>query len=258
MTKKNSKANDASACFRFYEELNDFLPVDRRKQSFVYRFKGNPSVKDAIEAIGVPHTEVDLIVANGEAVSFEYHLKEGDRIAVYPVFESLDISPIVRLREKPLRQTAFILDVHLGKLARLLRMLGFDALYRNDFQDEEIIKIALEEKRIILTRDRGLLKNGAVTHGYCIRSSDALIQAKEVLQRFNLFSQVNPFHKCIACNGEIISIEKQAVLSKIPAGARKYYHKFYQCLKCKKIYWQGSHYQRLQEKVRFILGAEPQ
>ncbi|MCK4302878.1 MAG: hypothetical protein KAY24_01415 [Candidatus Eisenbacteria sp.] len=115
---------------RFYEELNDFLPPSRRKRAFSYLFSGNPSIKDAVEAIGVPHTEVDLILVNGSSVGFGYHLRPGDRVSVYPVFESLDISPVVRLRARPLRRTAFVLDGHLGKLARLLRMFGFDTLYR--------------------------------------------------------------------------------------------------------------------------------
>ena len=117
-----------TACFRFYEELNDFLSRDKHKKEFQYHFDGKPSVKDAIEAIGVPHTEVDLILVNGASVGFDYNLRHGDRVSVYPVFESFDITPVIRLRDKPLRNTAFILDVHLGKLANILRMLGFDTL----------------------------------------------------------------------------------------------------------------------------------
>ena len=180
------------AQFRFYEELNDFLAPDKKKRDFSYPFNGRPSIKDAIEAIGVPHTEVELILANGRSVGFDYPLKHGDRVSVYPVFESLDISPVVRVREKPLREPSFILDVHLGRLAKLLRMLGFDTRYRNDYRDIEIVDISIKERRIILTRDRGILKNRSVTHGYCLRSTEPIAQAREVLQRFDLFSQVTP------------------------------------------------------------------
>jgi len=187
------------AQFRFYEELNNFLSPSKKKTSFSYQFNGTPLIKDAIEAMGVPHTEVDLILVNGISVGFDYHLLHEDYVSIYPVFESLDISPIVHLRKKPLRKSTFILDVHLGKLAKSLRMLGFDLLYRNDYEDSEIIGISVKEKRIILTRDRGILKRKAVTHGYWIRSTRPGEQIQEVLSRFDLFSQIKPFHCCMIC-----------------------------------------------------------
>jgi hypothetical protein len=186
-----------TASFRFYEELNDFLSKDKKKVTFSYQFKGNPGIKDTIEAIGIPHTEVDLIIVNGVSVDFNYRVKNNDQVSVYPVFESIDISPIVRLREKPLRKTCFILDVHLGKLVKTLRLLGFDALYRNDYADEEIMQIALQEHRIILTRDRNLLKRKAITHGYWIRSTSAEKQLDEVIRRFDLYSHIKPFTRCL-------------------------------------------------------------
>lgn len=242
-----------TAHFRFYEELNDFLPKEKRKVEFPYQFEGKPSIKDAIEANGIPHTEVDLILANGKSVGFDYHLRHKDRITVYPVFESFDISPIVRLREKPLRNAAFILDVHLGKLARLLRMLGFDTLYRNDYKDVEIINISVDENRVILTRDRGILKHNSVTHGYCVRSTKPIEQTREVLRRFDLFSQVKPFQRCIECNGIIDRIDKEAILSQLPPKTASFYDEFYTCLNCEKIYWRGSHYYRMKEKLDAIL-----
>ena len=177
------------AWFRFYEELNDFLPADKRKIAFPYKFSGSPSVKDVIEAIGVPHTEVDLILVNGNSVKFCHKLSHGDHISVYPVFENLDISHVSQLRPKPLRKTRFIVDMHLGRLSRLLRMLGFDTLYKNNYKNEEIITEALTQKRIILTRDRDLLKNRSITHGYLIRETNPSGQAREVICRFDLYSQ---------------------------------------------------------------------
>ncbi|MEK7405630.1 MAG: Mut7-C RNAse domain-containing protein, partial [Acidobacteriota bacterium] len=146
------------AHFRFYGELNDFLSPERRMTAFPHSFELPAPVKDMIEGLGVPHTEVDLILANGESVDFSYVVRDGDRISVYPVFESLDITPLLRLRERPLRQPRFVLDAHLGKLAAYLRMLGFDTLYRNDYQDPELVALAARDKRILLTRDVGLLK----------------------------------------------------------------------------------------------------
>ena len=184
-----SVMNPHIAWFRFYEELNDFLPAGKRKIAFSYKFSGSPSVKDVIEIIGVPHTEVDLILVNGNSVKFDHMLSHGDYISVYPVFENLDISHITRLRPKPLRKTRFIVDVHLGRLSRLLGMLGFDTLHKNNYKNEDIITEALTQKRIILTSDPSLLKNRSITHGYLIRGTDPHEQALEVIQRFDLYSQ---------------------------------------------------------------------
>lgn len=202
------KTREYTAQFRFYEELNDFLPKEKRKRIFSFEFNGNPGIKDPIEALGVPHTEVDLILVNGASVGFHYQLQNDDFVSVYPVFESLDISPIAVLREKPLRRTAFVLDVHLGKLARLLRLLGFDVKYENNYDDPEIVQISVAENRIILTRDRRLLFAKAVTHGYWVRSTNAMQQVDEVLNRFDLRDCIAPFHRCIVCNGEIHPVNK--------------------------------------------------
>jgi len=193
--------NRKIAFFRFYEELNDFLPRNKRKISFEQHFEGNPGIKDVIEALGVPHAEVDMILVNGQSVDFEYQLQDGDRVAVYPVFEALDISAVSKVRQAPLREPKFILDVHLGKLAKRLRLLGFDTLYRNDLEDNEVVEISLKEKRIILTRDIGLLKNKKVTHGYWLRSQQPKRQLREIVSRFDLKNLIRPFTRCLECNG---------------------------------------------------------
>ncbi len=238
--------------FRCYAELNDFLPPQRRQTPFLYRFDGAPAVKDAIEAIGIPHTEVDLILVNGEAVDFGHHLRDGERVSVYPVFESLDITPIIRLREQPLRVTRFVLDGHLGKLARRLRMLGFDALHRAGFEDREIVAISVEQRRIILTRDRALLKHGAVTHGYWLRSADPDEQAVEVLTRFDLFSRTAPFSRCLACNGRIEGVEKREIAHLLPLRTRRQHDEFHRCADCGKVYWKGSHYREMTALVEWL------
>ena len=153
------------AYFRFYAELNDFLIPQQQKKIFAYHFWGTPSIKNAIQALGVPHTEVDLVLVNGNPVDFSYQLQPQDNISVYPVFESLDITQINPLRNKPLRNLRFIVDANIGKLARYMRMLGFDTLYENQFEDPEIIRISIDEKRIILTRDLEILKQNSVTRG---------------------------------------------------------------------------------------------
>ncbi|MCJ7774086.1 MAG: Mut7-C ubiquitin/RNAse domain-containing protein [Desulfobacterales bacterium] len=240
-----------TACFRFYEELNDFLPPDKRKKTFDYPFNGNPSIKDPIEALGVPHTEVDLIIANGRSVGFDYKLINADMVSVYPVFESIDISPIVKLREKPLRKSAFIVDSHLGKLVRLLRLLGLDTRYSDD-EDTKIIRLAIHEKRIILTRDRQLLQRKEVTHGYCIRSTNPELQLKEVLKRFDLYSQIKEFYRCTMCNGVISPINKSDIRHRLGPKTDKYFNEFYFCPGCERIYWKGSHYKKLKKKIEMF------
>lgn len=243
------------ACFRFYEELNDFLPARWRKKDVTHGFSGRPSVKDMIEGLGVPHVEVDLILVNGRSVGFDHPVRDGDRISVYPVFESLDIAPLVRLRPRPLRQSRFILDVHLGKLARALRLLGFDARYRNDLADPEIVRIAAEEARIILTRDRRLLKCGEVTRGYWVRSTRPENQVREILERFDLRSQARPFTRCMMCNGMLEAVDKHDVAHQLQPRTERYYDTFYRCGNCDGIYWEGSHFHALKERVRRWLGG---
>ena len=240
-------APENRAVFRFYEELNDFLPSGNRKKDNLYSFNGNPSVKDAIEAQNVPHTEVDLILVNGNPVDFGYKLRGGERVAVYPVFESFDISPVKGNAAEPLRETKFILDVHLGKLAKLLRMTGFDTLYRNDLEDKEIIDIGLAQDRIILTRDRGILKNSVVRKGYYIRSQKPEEQLKEILARFQLRSSTKFLSRCIACNGEIEKVNKKDIEQKLKPGTSKFFDRFFRCCDCGRIYWKGSHYDRMMD-----------
>ncbi|WP_320052554.1 Mut7-C RNAse domain-containing protein [uncultured Acetobacteroides sp.] len=242
------------ATFRFYEELNDFLPSAKVKVAFAYSFNGSPSVKDAVEALGVPHVEVDLILVNGQSADFAYRLQHGDYVSVYPTFETLDISGITRLREKPLRHTKLILDVHLGKLARYLRMLGFDTLYRNDYSDAEIVRLAVAERRIILTRDVGLLMAKAVTHGYWVRSQKPQEQVREVMGRFDLYRQINPFCRCIRCNGMLAEVPKASILDRLEPLTRRCYSQFYQCSGCGNIYWEGTHYERMRDFICNLKG----
>jgi uncharacterized protein with PIN domain len=235
--------------FRFYEELNDFLSIERRKKSFSYYFSGNPTIKDAIEACGVPHPEIEVILVNGNSVGFDHHLCDSDRVAVYPVFESLDISSLVKLREKPLRDIKFVIDVNLGKLARSLRMLGFDSIYDNTLMDKEIAQLSSRDGRLILTRDQNLLKYKTITHGYWLRSINPSNQIKEIIQRFDLISVIAPFSRCMDCNGLLKSVKKNDVIKSIPPRTRKYYSEFYQCNSCERIYWPGSHYKKMLTKI---------
>jgi uncharacterized protein with PIN domain len=238
--------------FRFYEELNDFLPVNKKKVDFLHQFAGNPSVKDIIEAIGVPHLEIDLILVNGASVDFKYIPKDNDRVSVYPIFETIGISGVTHLRDKPLSETKFILDVHLGKLAKDLRILGFDTMYRNDNDDPEIIRISLAEHRIILTRDIGLLKVRTVTHAYFVRSQHPKEQITEILNHFDLYRSIDPFNRCIKCNGYLEPVEKEKIIQQLEPLTIKYFNSFFRCNNCQSIFWEGSHYEHMHSFIQEI------
>ena len=242
--------------FRFYEEINDFLPKEKRKVRFTHNYTVRASVKDVIESLGVPHTEVDLILVNGKSVGFDYLINDGDDISVYPVFESLDITNVQHLRPKPLRNPKFIADVHLGRLVRYLRMMGFDVLYKNDFVDDEIVTLSLIETRAILTRDRGILKRSEVTHGYWIRSTKVKEQVIEVLKRFDLRNIIEEFSRCIKCNTMLKSISKSEIINELPPKVSKSQTEFSRCPACKKNYWKGTHYQRMLSFIQSVKDIE--
>lgn len=234
---------------RFYAELNDFLPAARRQREFPHTFSGTPSVKDTIEALGVPHAEVDVILVDGRSVSFDHRLEGGERVAVYPVFERYDVSPVTRLRPAPLRQTRFIADVHLGTLARQLRLLGFDTAWDRDLDDREIIDVARRERRIILTRDKGILKNGGVTHGYWLRATDPDAQLEEVIRALDLARSIEPYLRCMECNGELAAVSRSDAARSVPLQVFLVYREFKRCTGCGRIYWRGSHLRHLDRIV---------
>ena len=242
-----------TATVRVYAELNDFLPPHRRFRESEVTFFVRPTVKDAVESLGVPHVEIDLILVNGTSVEFGHRVQAGDRISVYPVFESLDIAPLVRLRPKPLRTIAFVTDVHLRKLARLLRLLGFDTSWDADADDASLARISRHQGRILLTRDRQLLKRNLVTHGAWIRATDPLDQAREVLRRFDLRHQVAAFSRCPACNGLLADVPKEDVLEQIPPRTAAWLDAYTQCTGCRKLYWRGTHTERIEQMLRRIL-----
>ena len=243
---------------RFYAELQDCLPVASNCHwpgGFDHTFSGQVSVKDMVESLGVPHTEVDLILANGDSVDFSYRVRDGDRISFYPRFESIDIGPILRVRPRPLPELRFVLDVHLGKLASFLRLLGFDSLYRRDFEDASLVRLSNAERRMLLTRDRGLLKRSQVTYGYWIRETSPRLQLIEVVRRFGLWDRLEPFGRCLRCNGAIESIPSDEVASRLLPRTLEHYREFRWCPKCERVYWKGSHHDRMQGFLEEVVAS---
>lgn len=240
---RNRLMSEYKAHFKFHDELTDFLPSSFEGPGVHYDFDGKPSIKDSIEAIGIPHTEVELITVNGKSVGFGYHLKDGDEVSVYPVSSDVDVAPRIKLRDEPV--PVFIADVNLGKLARLLRMTGFDTVFRNNYSDHDVAGLAHMENRIVLTRDRCLLRHRIIAHGYWVRSSDPGRQLVEVLKRFDLWSGVIPFNRCLDCNGVIKPVPKLDILEQLEPRTVLYYDEFFRCTDCEKIYWKGSHYDHM-------------
>ena len=242
--------------FRFYAQLNDFLPLSVRGRRFTHVIGAPGSVKDAIEALGVPHPEVDMILVNGAAEDFSYRLRDGDDVAVYPRFRSIDLAGVSRVGADAPRPMGFALDVHLGKLARMLRLAGFDAVVVEE--DAGLASTAARDARVALTRDVGLLKRTVVRHGYWVRQTDPESQLVEVVERFDLAGDIQPFTRCVRCNVLVVPVSAEAISDRLLPRTRAAFREFHSCPACGRIYWQGSHYERLRrllERVRDRAGA---
>lgn len=234
---------------RWYSELNDALPAEQQYIVSTHRIESGITVNDFAIHCGVPMETIDLVLVNGVSEDSHYQLKDNDRVSFFPVFESFDISSVSKVRDKPLRQPKFILDVHLGKLAYHLRMLGFDTLYNNEYEDSVLCRISLEEHRTLLSKDKPLIETTGLTHAYLVKNINPRLQLIEVLDRFQLFSLTAPFTRCIECNSVLEQIEKDAILSRIPEKVREWYNEYTWCKSCDRIYWKGSHYKKMQEFI---------
>lgn len=240
---KNANRNEAR--LRFHGELNDFLPPEKRGRWLSVRFPASPAVKDPIEALGVPHPEVDVILSGGESVDFAWRLPPGGRADVYPAPEPWMPGSLRRLRPEVPQPPSFVLDVHLGRLASYLRMLGYDTLYDNGYMDTEIVRLSASGGRVALTRDVELLKHGGLKLGRWIRSTSPRDQLAELIRSFGLDTGPGRPSRCAACNGAIEPVAKEEVRSELPPNTLRYYDNFFRCAACGRIYWRGSHYARL-------------
>lgn len=247
-------ASMPDADFRFYGSLNDFLPAHRRQKSFSCGFKPPQSVKHLIESLGVPHPEVALIVISGDSVDFHYLVAPGDRVAVYPEGHKRDITVLHPLR--PPSPTRFILDNHLGSLARYMRLVGLDTRYPVEhLPDAELAEISEEDDRVLLTRDRRLLMRRNVTHGYCPRSTEGWQQLREVIDQFHLQTELTPWRRCMRCNGLLEPVAKEDIADQLEPKTHKYFDEFHRCRECGQIYWKGSHFQKLEHSIKTLVGT---
>ncbi|MCG2587250.1 Mut7-C ubiquitin/RNAse domain-containing protein [Rhodohalobacter sulfatireducens] len=239
---------------RFYGDLVDLVSQPISDNRIIERSLSEPtSVKDLIEGCGVPHTEVDFILADDKPVDFSYKITGNERISVYPFFISLEIPKSERLQISKPDELLFLADVNLGKLAKHLRLAGFDTAYKNDATDSEIIKQMQKENRILLTRDRKLLMRNAVKIGYLPRSDDSTEQLEEVFKRFDLFDEIQPYSRCVNCNGMLERVSKESVMDQLEPLTKKYFDEFSQCPDCGQVYWKGSHRNRLDSRLERLL-----
>ena len=227
------------ARFHFDEKLHWLLPRDKRGDGFDYAFNGPQSIKHLIESVGIPHTEIGETRANGDVVSLDYLVHDGDQIEVRAV----------ALMDESIVEPRFVLDGHLGRLASHLRILGMDSLYRNDYDDKELAQIAVDENRILLTRDRRLLMHKNIKSGYLLKSLDSEEQFREVVRRYGLKKWIKPFQRCIRCNHLLESTRKEDVLDRLEPLTKLYFEEFRICPACKQIYWKGSHFERMQKMI---------
>ena len=233
--------------FSIHGDLQDFLRPERRNAALVCLLREPAAVKHPIESLGIPHPEVEALYVNDNPIDFGYTVGDGDWVRVYPAGALPAAADAVPLRPPLKPPYRFVLDTHLGLLASYLRLLGFDALYRNDFDDQELAELGATDERILLTRDRGLLKRKIVTYGYCVRESNPRQQLTSILRRYNLARFIQPWQRCLRCNGALEHVDKATVLAQLEPKTRRYYNEFQRCTGCGRIFWQGSHFAHLEK-----------
>lgn len=233
------------ATFRFYGELNDFLPRERRGREITTPCARMATTKHMIEALGVPHTEVELVLVNGESAGLDLLLEEGDRVAVYPRFTRFDVSDLAPAPCMPPGRIRFVADAHLGGVARLLRMAGFDTIYDNSLSGDQVEALAADQERVVLTRDRELLKRRGIAYGFYVRAQRPEGQLHELFERFGLAERARPFTRCLHDNAPLRSVPKAAVLDRLPPQVAATQGEFNTCDLCGRVYWKGSHWQRM-------------
>lgn len=240
---------------RCYAELNDHLPAGWRQRQFSYGLAGTVKVVDLLKALRIPTGQVELVLVDGRSVGLDHRLHGGERVSLFPMFEALDTSCLLAIRAQPLRQVRFLADTHLGRLARYLRLLGFDTLFENekDPGDAALVRVAASEGRILLTRDRALLARRALTHGLWLPSTTAREQIVYLIDRLDLRGLCRPFTRCTRCNGPLKVVSKAELCDELPPRVKQTFQSFWQCEGCDRVYWRGTHYEHMQAVVAELL-----
>ena len=250
---------DQDARLVFHDGLKDFLAASNEvgphsAVEILYPVTRRASVKDVIEALGPPHTEVGRILIDSRNVDFNHLLAPGQEVHIHPVPHPFDVLSPTPLRPEPLHRIAFVVDANVGKLARLLRLLGFDATACRTWSDNELANTAVQEGRIVLSKDRALLKRNKIVFARHIRAIHPEDQLLETLSFFNLTPPYKPFSRCLLCNNPLIPVPKATILHRLEPLTKKYFHEFHTCPNCDRIYWPGSHHDRLIERLERLQG----
>lgn len=221
----------------------------RRSQPLVLELNRRTSVKDLLEAQGVPHTEIHRLTINGVEEDFTAIVGPNDRIEAFGMPAPVDLTVPTRLRPETLSAIRFAADANVGRLAGLLRLAGLDTFYDKDLHDEELARLASSEQRVLLTRDLALLKRKGVLFGHLVRAAEPYAQLREIITLFGLTSRLQPFSRCLHCNSLLQPVTKEAVFDRLEPLTKKYYDEFKLCPGCRQIYWAGSHQERILKKL---------
>ena len=245
-----------SASLLFHGSILDLINTQscNNMGKVFYQFEDRPSIKDSIESLGPPHTEIIAITVNDKTVGFDYLLQNNDEVEVFAYDSNPTVTQQNQLPNRPEGEPRFILDVHLGSLVRYLRFAGFDTRYSSvDSGDKAIADLSKHENRVVLSRDIGLLKRSAIQYGYWLRHTQAQKQFSEVAKRYKLKAYANPFSRCALCNGLIKRVEKHPAINKLPPRVGEQFNEFWQCKQCQQVYWKGLHYQKIKISIDDLL-----
>ena len=240
----------------FPEEFNCFKRHKNKEPEIIYPLERKTSIKHIIESLGVPHTEIGKIVATekkdkkDKEVDFNYIPVNSQKITVLPIIAPFDVTKPSVLRPEPLQKMRFVVDVNVGKLALLLRMLGLDAEYSPKYLDKDILYFSKEEKRIVLSKDTGLLECKQIVFGRHVRSVYPDDQLIEIIKFFGIEGPFKFFIRCLRCNKKLVPVNKKDILHRLEPKTKKYFDMFKICPQCRRIYWQGSHHEKMKIRLR--------
>lgn len=231
----------------FDSSLVPLLPLALRGHPVARAWAEGATLKHAIEALGVPHTEVGQVLVDGEPAVLDVMLPPSGHMAVRGVQPALPAAPL-----------HFLCDAHLGATARLLRMAGFDTAYDNNYADAAIEALAQTEDWIVLSRDRELLKRRGIRRGAFIRAQEPRAQMREIVMRFMLAEVARPFSRCLECNAPLRILSVDEAAGSVPPRVRERQHLFSTCDVCRRVYWPGSHWARMNIVLAGMLTSQAQ
>jgi uncharacterized protein len=234
---------------KFEPEFDFFLAKIHRAGPVDYCLNRQASVKDIIESFGIPHTEVGKITFDDQEIDFSTLPRVSGVIQVFGIDPPFSVLSPSLLRPVPLNYIEFVADVNVIRLGRLMILLGLDVCYSSTYSDSDIADIAQTQGRIVLTRDTGLLKRKKIVFARRVKANLPDDQLIEIIDFFGLEPLISLFSRCTHCNVQLMPVEKQTVLHLLEPKTKRYFDTFLQCPRCKKVFWKGSHCDKIQQKI---------